>query len=359
VDSLASVADDRVFRRASVRCALRFEVDDRAVEGELANISEGGVAALVSQPLAPGVRVDVRWAFEPSQSPMLCASGSVQWQRGCPGARWMVGVEFVDLAEDVAAAIRAVVDRVEPMAWDDPSSASGVLPNELARRFVPVIRKMAHAMVRGGLGVARDDLIGAGFVGLVEAYRSYRSEAGVPFEQWASLRIRGAMRDEARAIDPLTRGQRSLQRRSWFAFRSLVQRLQREPTLDELAAEIGVAVEELDRSRALIHAALRQANIEDFEALVADGAPSPDEHLLRRERLALLQMGLEGLPPRLREVLTMYYGESMTLRSIASVLGVTEARVSQLHSEAVQRLCRHCQRAEQYESSEAIRTRVL
>jgi RNA polymerase sigma factor for flagellar operon FliA len=330
--------DVRVFRRAALTVPVEIVAQDgRRVESTADNLSEGGIFVLTREVLPMMTPVIARFAFPEAQGALWTVPGVVRWLR--PGGRFEpgIGIEFVSLPEATMLAIHRYVEAQEPMAWEDGPAVGMALPREVALEYVPVIRRIAHAQARAG-DQRVDDLIGAGFLGLLEAYRTFRASEGTPFEAYARLRIRGAMKDESRAQDPLTRGQRQLVRQLRDARRALSSGGE-EPSEGALGRALGVSATRIAEIERLASATEGVVSLEDHPE-VTGGDGSPEDPLIERERRAALEAALEALPPRLREILRMYYGDAMTLRSIATVLGVSEARVSQLHADAVRKLRR-------------------
>lgn len=225
-----------------------------------------------------------------------------------------------------------------------PLAERAPLPREIAVRYIPVVRGIALSVCRRlPSHISVDDLIGAGFVGLVKAYRGHDNRAE-GFQAYAEQRIRGAMLDELRALDPLTREQRALARGASAAAKRLEGVLGRAPTRDETAAELGVPAEALEANAAQVSASSSASVSADDRGHdkafdVADGSHQPaDEALSAAEDAEALRVAMEALPARLRQVLGMYYGDGVTLRDIGAILGVTESRASQLHHEALERL---------------------
>lgn len=193
--------------------------------------------------------------------------------------------------------------------------------------------------------VDRAELWNAGALGLVEASRRFNPDAGIPFARYAAIRIRGAILDSTRSRDWAGRSVRRRQREVEQAAAALEAALGRAPTDAELAEHLGLAVEELAtrRSRAAIGTVLHldQPDPDDGEQALADRVEEDDPHLLpeealeRREIAGTLQQALQHLPPVQAEVLQRFYLREEMLRDIARDLGLTEARVSQIRSEAV------------------------
>lgn len=338
--------DLRVFRRAAL-CAEVEVIDAQGARfvAPADNLSEGGIFVLTRVALPMMSRATLRFILPGDDAGGGALSvdldAHVRWLR--PSGRFAAGIgfEFIDAPDEVVLAIQAYIERHEPMAWEDGPEVGMALPRAVALEYVPWIRRVARAQAPA-LSMHVDDLIGAGFLGLLEAYKSFRSSAGVPFESYARLRIRGAMRDEARRADLLSRTQRSVARQLRTAQRALEQQGSDAPTAEDLAAQSGMEVAQVLESQRDVNAVSPARSTDTpAEAGVAEGA-SPEEALLERERRGAIDAALEALPPRLRDVLRMHYGDAMNLRAIATVLGVSEARVSQLHSDAVRRLRDAC-----------------
>ncbi len=189
-----------------------------------------------------------------------------------------------------------------------------------------------------------DDLIGAGALALVQAAHSYDPTLGVPFARFASTRVRGAMIDQMRQRDWATRSVRSRARALSTVTEELTAALQRTPTEPELAAASGMSTAEV---REVLHSTDRAALLsldpvaQDDEGLGAgltDAGPRPDEALIAAERLGYLRDALAELPERTRHVVSGYYLENRQLTELATELGVTQSRASQLRAEGLELL---------------------
>jgi len=226
---------------------------------------------------------------------------------------------------------------------------AGTLDREAAtRRYAPLVRRIAHHLLaRLPASVELDDLLQAGMVGLMEALARYEDVHGVQFETYAAQRIRGAMLDGLRAQDWMPRGVRRAQRRIDAAVQALEHRLGRPPAESEIARELGLSLEayrdllqEARGAQVLFYEDFVEADAgSEFIARAApDPAPDPLERLRDKRFRAALVAAIERLPEREKAVMGMYYEQEMNLREIAEVLGVTESRVCQIHSQAVARL---------------------
>lgn len=221
--------------------------------------------------------------------------------------------------------------------------------DERIARHMPLVRRLAyHLISRLPASVEVDDLIQAGLIGLMEAARNFDADAGVQFETFAGQRIRGAMLDMLREADWLPRQVRRNMREIEAALHRSEQKLGRAPSESEIAGELGVPLTEyqgmLDDARGhqLVH-------LEDFESdederhglldlFASDADADPARKLDDRGFRAELIAGIEQLPEREKLVMALYYDEELNLKEIGAVLGVSESRVCQLHSQAVARL---------------------
>lgn len=197
--------------------------------------------------------------------------------------------------------------------------------------------------------VDRDELVRAGALGLVEAARRFDESKGVPFQRFAAQRIRGAIIDAVRAADWAPRSVRSLARKLDMVEQRLASRLGRVPNLSELADELGVETAELSR----LQDRLFRSVVLAFDHLVAD---TPDEELTlvdvladnsvvepsaeleQRELHAYLRDAIALLPERQRLVIVGYFLMERTSQDLARFLGVTDSRISQIRSEALENL---------------------
>ncbi|HET8976356.1 MAG TPA: RNA polymerase sigma factor WhiG [Solirubrobacterales bacterium] len=199
--------------------------------------------------------------------------------------------------------------------------------------------------------VEQADLISYGMLGLIEAMDRFDPRRRIRFETFAMQRIRGAIIDELRSLDWVPRSVRSRAREIEEANAKLENRLGRAPTDAELADELGINDEELQESLIQISnssiLALEELwmtpdssgdRVSLLDTIEDENAPDPQAALDTSEVRDLLQDAIQDLPEREQLVIALYYFENLTLREIGEVLGVTESRVSQLHSKAVLRL---------------------
>ncbi|GGC96051.1 RNA polymerase sigma factor FliA [Vreelandella lutescens] len=215
--------------------------------------------------------------------------------------------------------------------------------SELLTQYMPLVRRQALTLqVRLPASIELDDLIQAGMVGLLEALGRFDAAQGATFATFASQRIRGAMMDELRTRDWLPRSVRRSARAVDDAVRRLEQRFGRPPEEGEVARELEMPLSEYQQ---LLNDT-NSGQLLPFEELVADGGePSGDDagnrlfdQLLDAQQRQTLIEAIEALPEREKLLMALYYQEEMNLKEVGAVLGVTESRVSQLHSQAVSRL---------------------
>lgn len=185
--------------------------------------------------------------------------------------------------------------------------------------------------------VSRDDLASAGSLALVQAAQAFDSSLGVPFARYAALRIRGALLDELRSMDWVSRGARQRARRVTTTADELTSRLGRTPSRNEVAATLGTTVAEVDAARG--DADRRVLSIEAFDSAIADTVKEPgigpEECLLANEKLEHLRAAVTALPARLRYVVEQLFFQDRPVSDLADELGVSQSRISQLRTEAL------------------------
>ena len=228
-------------------------------------------------------------------------------------------------------------------------TAKGRLDNDaMLKQYSPLVRRLAHQMIaKLPANVEIDDLIQVGMIGLSDALARFDASQGVQFETFATQRIRGAMLDELRGNDHLSRGTRKQQRSIEGAVHKLEQKLGRAPSEGEIAKEMGVTLAEYQellgkvRGTQLVYLEDMGGDDGEQEYLdrhVADDGANPLAQLQDRRMREALVEGIKSLPEREQYVMSMYYEQDMNLKEIAAVLGVTESRVCQLHSQSIARL---------------------
>ena len=228
-------------------------------------------------------------------------------------------------------------------------TAKGRLDNSsLIKQYSPLVRRLAHQMIaKLPANIELDDLIQVGLIGLTDALSRFDIGQGVQFETFATQRIRGAMLDELRGGDWMSRGTRRQQRTIESAVHKLEQKLGRAPVESEIAVEMGVSLSEYQdllgkvRGTQLVYLEDMSGDEGDEDFLdrhVADDSNNPVALLQDHRMREALVAAIKNLPEREQFVMSMYYEHDMNLKEIAVVLKVTESRVCQLHSQSIARL---------------------
>jgi RNA polymerase sigma factor FliA len=219
--------------------------------------------------------------------------------------------------------------------------------DDWVEEFAPLVKRIAHHMMaKLPASVEVDDIIQAGMMGLLDAVGRYEETQGAQFETYAAQRIRGAILDELRAADWLPRGVRKNMRRIEKAVSGLQQKLGRAPTEQQLADELGMPLAEYQKSlqdargyQLLYYEDLTESGEEGFfERHAGSSHPSALDELIDEDMRARLIEAVEMLPEREKLVMGLYYEQELNLREIGEVLGVTESRICQLHTQATARL---------------------
>jgi RNA polymerase sigma factor for flagellar operon FliA len=224
----------------------------------------------------------------------------------------------------------------------DPAAATAalvkVVPRESrAEAYLPLVRRIAMRLIRSlPSSISLDDIISAGWVGLSEALQRCPPDmSDNDLEAYASYRVRGAILDYLRSLDPLTRKLRGASRKITQTVVVLTQQKGRLPEEDEIAAGLGVTLAEYhELLREIGEAGFARLDIDMVEPSSHD--PSPEANVLKRDMAARVASAISELPERLQLVLGLHYQEECTLREIGAVLGVSESRACQLHAEAIQ-----------------------
>ncbi len=251
-----------------------------------------------------------------------------------------------DRARESARRAAGLDDSTEPLI-------EGMTRKEIistyARKVTFIARRIHHRLPRHA-SLELDDLVNSGALGLLDAIDKYDPSKKTKFGTYVEFRIRGAILDLLRGLDPVSRTVREKSNQLQKTTRELELRLGRPPTREEIAAKMGLSPAEyadlLDEVRSinLVSIDAPRGDRDEGRGSLVDviediRAQRPDSDLDRKEAIAALQHAIQhSLPERLRNVLTMYYYREMNLKEIGAVLGVSESRVSQLHTEACLRL---------------------
>lgn len=212
---------------------------------------------------------------------------------------------------------------------------------------IPMVGRIARAMARRlPRHAIVDDLISAGYVGLLDAAKRFDPSRSRPFGTFAEFRIRGAMVDELRQRDSLTRDMRRVSNEIRQAAMDLERQLGHAPTDDQIARQLGIGVDELRARRQKLTGSIvvgfDDAGADLINRIRDHQSANPFDQVARAELVGQLVACIEALPPQMQQVLSLYYFRHLNLREIGAVLGVTESRVCQVHGEATRRLRDNC-----------------
>jgi RNA polymerase sigma factor FliA len=236
------------------------------------------------------------------------------------------------------------------LAWDEyKASASPTARDQLILHYSPLVKYVAGRVAVGlPANIEQADLISYGIFGLIDAIDKYDRSRNIKFETYAISRIRGAIIDELRAIDWVPRSVRYKAREIEKAYSALENKLKRPPSDAEIAAEMGISIDDLNHiytqlSSVSLIALDELMSIEGdkgdklslLETLEDTKTASPMEAFESEEMKEILVAAINRLPEREKKVITFYYFAGLTLAQIGEVLGVTESRVCQIHTKAV------------------------
>ncbi len=241
------------------------------------------------------------------------------------------------MSVDEQPALRKPKQPGEPLPSLGGKSA-GVSQREIYDKYLPIVRRIAMRTVRSlPPSVTIDDVISAGWLGMVEALGRRTSEMTEDhFEAFASYRVRGAILDHLRMLDPMSRKLRGASRKITQTVSDLVGRLGRTPEQEEIASELGLELGEYQK----LMAEISEAGLARFELSEVNepssGDSSPEVLTQQRQLGNRIADAIDVLPERLNLIVSLYYQEEYSFREIGEVLGVTESRICQLHGEAMQ-----------------------
>ncbi len=199
-----------------------------------------------------------------------------------------------------------------------------------------------------GYTVEYDDLVGYGIFGLIDAIDKYDTTKNVKFETYASLRIRGSILDQIRRMDWIPRTLRQKQKQMDTAAAKLEAENGRPATADEIAVELGISREEYDNWKTEAEFT-NMVSLDDYLEQGSEGRmetfgakfEQPENAIQKKELKEMLVEALNMLTEKEQKVITFYYYEELTLKEISQILSVSESRVSQLHTKALQKIKGH------------------
>lgn len=228
-----------------------------------------------------------------------------------------------------------------------PATACFSRRDELISEHMYLVKATARRVQKSlGVHVELEDLVHAGTLGLFEAATKYQDDKQVPFPVYAKHRIRGAILDSLRQLDWASRDARKHYRQMESVTQNLTAKLGRTPTQLEIAQAMGVDQKRWQslmvdfRTFGLASVQQRSADCDDQPAKEIPASPrvSPDHLLAQSQMKRTLQLAMETLPQRYRQVVTLYYEADLSMKEIGGMLGVNESRVSQIHKSALAKM---------------------
>lgn len=223
--------------------------------------------------------------------------------------------------------------------------------DSLILEYSPMIKYIAQRIVdRLPANIELDDLISTGVLGLIDAIEKYDSAKGAKFKTYAEFRVRGAIMDELRALDWVPRSVRQKASIIGDVHKKLEQKLGRSATDEEAASEMGLTtaeyLENLNASQSMPLLSLEDLGISDkkgekkslLDCLAGNKSVDPHVSLRLEELKKVIVDAIDSLSEKERLMISLYYYEELTMKEIGQVLGITESRISQIHSKAVSRL---------------------
>lgn len=217
---------------------------------------------------------------------------------------------------------------------------------EMIKKYIPLVKYIASRVIIGkGKYIDYEDLVGYGMIGLMDAMNKFDESKGMKFSTYSSIRIKGAMIDELRKNSPISKGAMDKLNRYNAVVELLQNKLLREPTDQEIAAQLGIQLREVMEIEGYINY-ISVISLEDLifsedddmpliGTIEDEKSPSPERTLEEKEEIEYLTKALDTLNEKDKIVLTLYYYEGLTLKQIGNVLSVSESRVCQLHTRAI------------------------
>jgi RNA polymerase sigma factor for flagellar operon FliA len=217
---------------------------------------------------------------------------------------------------------------------------------DLILEYAPLVKYIVDRMaLRFPPNISKEELVSAGIIGLLDALDKFDSEMGIKFQTYAEHRIRGAILDELRKMDWIPRSVRKDIHRLEDAITAVKLRVGRDPEDSEITQEMGINIDSyhkiISRARGIGLLSLDETLPDGFTPKFAGQAsdlPSPIDELKVKELKEIISKALSELSEREQFVVSLYYYDELTLKEIAKVLGLTESRISQIHSKAIIKL---------------------
>ena len=232
--------------------------------------------------------------------------------------------------------------------WEEYSQKkSDKLREQIILEYAGLVKIVAGRLgMYLGYTVEYDDLVGYGIFGLIDAIDKFELTKGVKFETYASLRIRGAILDQIRKMDWIPRTLRQKQRKIEQAMNQVEASCGRAATAQELADIVGIPIEEIEEFQSQTQLVglvsldeyLEQGSEVRAEAGNKQRFEQPEQVIERQELKRMLAEAISSLNEKEQQVISLYYYEELTLKEISNILGVSESRVSQIHTKALKKM---------------------
>ncbi len=223
----------------------------------------------------------------------------------------------------------------------------------MIRDYLPLVRRVAHGIARGlPAHLDVNDLISAGSIGLIAAIERYNPDRGTSFSTFAAFRIRGAIIDELRSLDPLPRRVRQKYQKLEQTRKHLTNQFGRPPIEEEVAEELGLSLAELQKITGKVTPAFEMSLslLDNLETPFHEGSPQhlapPDRMLQHQELRRSLVQAIRKLPKQMRMLISLYYYSKLNYKEIALLFNVSESRICQIHRKAVGQMRQFLQQAD-------------
>ncbi|MBW2245633.1 MAG: FliA/WhiG family RNA polymerase sigma factor [Deltaproteobacteria bacterium] len=242
--------------------------------------------------------------------------------------------------------MRAGVKKYQQAFQAEQGNKDEKLREELILKYAPLVKNIAERMaIRLPPNICKEELVGPGIMGLFDAIEKFDSSRQIKFQTYANLRIKGAILDELRKMDMISRSIRKNIHRIENAMRSLELKLGREPEDFEIAEEMGVDIDSYYK----MTMKAQGAGLLSLDEIMPDGTTpklsrqvsdtlSPFDKLKIKESKKIISKALSKLSKKEQLVMSLYYYDELTLKEIAKVLDLTESRISQIHSKIIIKL---------------------
>jgi RNA polymerase sigma factor for flagellar operon FliA len=242
--------------------------------------------------------------------------------------------------------MRVGVKKYQQAFQSEQGNKNEKLREELILKYAPLVKNIAERMaMRLPPNICKEELMAPGIMGLFDAIEKFDSSRQIKFQTYATLRIKGAILDELRKMDLISRSIRKNIHRIEIAMRSLELKLGREPEDFEIAGEMGVDIDSYYK----MTMQAQGAGFLSLDEIMPDGTtpklcrqvsdtPSPFDKLKIKESKKIISEALSKLSKKEQLVMSLYYYEELTLKEIAEVLNLTESRICQIHSQIIIKL---------------------